>query len=696
MNTPLPSTPLNYGHQFIVKARIPTPQLDNLFFLLITSIVAILLLGNMLFLDMHILQTTLSLAGICLILVTILYTIAKTTKVLSWGFLSAYCSLFLVAYYRSPLINSVFFLAGAIACVYTLCYLRPSFANRWLLLATSLITAITALGARNALSSFNIISRLSIGEAHQDTLYHASIGAMLKNYGVASTGLHGLVDIFYHTFSHWLIAGISSLSTIGVLEVYGVILPLLFIPLLLFSVTAFCLYFNPEQNYSAIALWWILGCLALTVVPALFRVFMVYDAFFISESYLIALTLFLTILPLLWCKNITLSELICLAAISLCIGFAKVSVGVIFMGLWWARCLFFKKEAKFLVATFLVSCMVAIPLFVIGQKTSASEVIDVFGTLRDHSYWGRYIDKLQTAYTIKSKVPSRYLWRSGVCVALFMIFHFSMSWIVIAHSTYGKGLKDIFSSPLALYSLAAVGGSSFIAMVLNPPGGAAYYFTNVAFFISVPACILLLFSLLSKTINSPPSSKIIRVPSKLLTIVFIIPNAKAMRKLVLVPCIFLTMLFIIPNVKAMRKLVRKHIPTQTIESPFIQTLLTIQRRAPLNLCIEASPEMLHSNPMEQLSEKTFVYPAVSERPWTNILVPPPLPQKERAKPPYQWFSFQDYGITPDSQVVDGAPKLIMNDNKGILQLSPVEDVIQDIAQHSPPNEPTVPRLYNPL
>ncbi len=69
-------------------------------------------------------------------------------------------------------------------------------------------------------SDFLIMEKLWYGDVHQDTLFHAAISAMIKTYGVASTGLQGLVPVHYHILSHQGFAALSILSGVHVLEVY--------------------------------------------------------------------------------------------------------------------------------------------------------------------------------------------------------------------------------------------------------------------------------------------------------------------------------------------------------------------------------------------------------------------------------------------------------------------------------------------
>ncbi|MEE4239577.1 MAG: hypothetical protein V2I51_22895, partial [Anderseniella sp.] len=86
--------------------------------------------------------------------------------------------------------------------------------------------------------------------------------------------------------------GISLLSRIGVTEVYGVANWVLFAPLLLFSVVAFCAMLDRAGQLS-LPVVWAFSALLLSMLPLLFGRWGLRDSFFVSESYLVSLGLFL-------------------------------------------------------------------------------------------------------------------------------------------------------------------------------------------------------------------------------------------------------------------------------------------------------------------------------------------------------------------------------------------------------------------
>lgn len=69
------------------------------------------------------------------------------------------------------------------------------------------------------------------GYQNADTLYHLSIAQMIKHYGVASTGLDGIPNVYYHYGSHWAMAQLSSFTGIHLMYLYNLGYPLIFITL---------------------------------------------------------------------------------------------------------------------------------------------------------------------------------------------------------------------------------------------------------------------------------------------------------------------------------------------------------------------------------------------------------------------------------------------------------------------------------
>ena len=73
------------------------------------------------------------------------------------------------------------------------------------------------------------------GHAHIDTLFHSAIANMLQYFGQSSIGVEGVVAFPYHFGSHLLMAGVSRLLHLSVLQSYHLVYPTLVLPLWLGS-----------------------------------------------------------------------------------------------------------------------------------------------------------------------------------------------------------------------------------------------------------------------------------------------------------------------------------------------------------------------------------------------------------------------------------------------------------------------------
>ena len=103
---------------------------------------------------------------------------------------------------------------------YKLNYLDKSLSLPAILIILGLI--IWFIGARWGYIYTNPFYPESIinGTAHVDILFHSAITNMIRTYGIPSTGIDGLVKIFYHYGSHWIFAQFCKIINIGALKFY--------------------------------------------------------------------------------------------------------------------------------------------------------------------------------------------------------------------------------------------------------------------------------------------------------------------------------------------------------------------------------------------------------------------------------------------------------------------------------------------
>ncbi|MCI5224818.1 MAG: hypothetical protein D3924_19660, partial [Candidatus Electrothrix sp. AR4] len=189
-----------FGCQLLDEISLSEQTLNQLFAALLLTTFGVFIGSNLLLLEPLVLMRSSLIALPCFGLLLIFYMLSRQLGSLIWGITLTYGLMWLLVYSRQPwLVPGVYGLA-TVALLYTLRFLRVAHHRN---LQPIFLMAVAAAAAAAILSipgytSFDMLSRLHVGAVHQDTLFHASIAAMIKNYGVVSTGLHGLVETPYH------------------------------------------------------------------------------------------------------------------------------------------------------------------------------------------------------------------------------------------------------------------------------------------------------------------------------------------------------------------------------------------------------------------------------------------------------------------------------------------------------------------
>ena len=297
------------------------------------------------------------------------------------------------------------------------------------------------------------------GLQHLDTLFHASIANMLVQSGHLSTGLDGYLPIKYHVLSHIWIGCLGRWLGVATLDSYYLVAQIIAVPLLLFSlITAGVLLRRQGQGLADSAL--------VTLVPLL--LLMVADlwgwtSYLVSESYFVALILFLFAMPLL-AEIADQGTPLRLPVLALAIAgtlvlFAKISVGVIFWGatgfLLWRR----------LGLTFINLAMLAVPIGLLVGLASMISSPDA----------GTYVLTLRP-FSFVREYPQGAL--PNIVFNLVLLYGAGALWL---SGTLGERR---LAECLALVAV----GSLVPALLLDIAGGSAFYFANVGTF----ACIAFL------------------------------------------------------------------------------------------------------------------------------------------------------------------------------------------------------------
>jgi hypothetical protein len=303
-----------------------------------------------------------------------------------------------------------------------------------------------------------------LGFAHLDTLFHSSIAALFSRYDVVSTGLDGLVPIKYHALSHLLFGCIALWLNVTTIDIYAVAPQIIGVPFLNFA-TAFAVFalWRPIEPAKA--------PLALLIFPLMFISLVEINdwySYLFSESYLLALGLFLLAIPLL----LRLSQLYrvldspaCLLSAvltTLVVTGTKVSVGFVLA-----------------VAVSAAVCMQVFPrkafLYLVGMGILSATCFLLWVFLRDN--------------------PPNGFFEFGVFLDMYpLVAYLNMGVTALGLAVLGvRATVDIRYRRIAVALALAALASIIPTLLLNAVSGAQYYFINVGVWIAAVATCGLLF-----------------------------------------------------------------------------------------------------------------------------------------------------------------------------------------------------------
>lgn len=172
-----------------------------------------------------------------------------------------------------------------------------------------------------------------LGVQNLDTLFHAAVANMIVNYGAVSVGMDGLVPIVYHFLSHIWLGCLGEWFGSGTFQAYFIAAQVVAVPLLFFSLfLAIYLLRPPGERLRSGALL-VLVPLFLLYCTEMWNV----ASYLISESYFLAVIIFLLGLPLLGeitrttdCRKLCL-QAVCAVVAGALMEISKVSVGVAYL-----------------------------------------------------------------------------------------------------------------------------------------------------------------------------------------------------------------------------------------------------------------------------------------------------------------------------------------------------------------------------
>jgi len=605
------------GFSLITHHSFEKEASNTLYVFLLTSMLFVYGIGNLLLLSSPALFSSSKIFLVSVCCVTILYASHKASKSIIAATAILYLLLSIPVFARNPAIYGLFWILFLVSAVYIInnTKLLADFGVLRQHLCIPLVSSIAILGSQR-LTTFDLLQRTAAGEVTKDTLFHASIAAMLKHYGVVSTGLHGLVETPYHAFSHGLFASISSLASVPVLDAYGSSAQILFIPLLIFYLCILAQELDSDVQISP-AFDWFATSFILVLFPAILSHWCFWDSYFISESYLVSLGLFALMLIPLYRLAIPSGYFICLPILVYMMTASKASVGSVYLLLWAARVVFLRPSSLFKNLVLVAIISVAAFLGLAASAGANSEFVG-FGPLhfiRTYSFWGSSITLLAKSL-IDGGIPATSVFiKACIAIASFLMMHYLACWIVLARESFAVRPRFLLFAPASLYVSTSLAAGLFFGLLFEIPGGSAYFFTNISFFVCVPFLVFYTKEGLSLAVSWKSR---FRLAAIVVTLAISAPGlAKA----------------------SIASSIHRH---DAVSSSFINSLVQIRNQSDVSVILSASSQSLKLNPVKQCNARPFIFPAVSERPWLQVA--PSIPECF-----YQYYGYAQYGITAAEQ-----------------------------------------------
>jgi len=630
--------------------------LDTLFGALICSSVAAYLAGNVLLLhkDVFVSTSLIMLPVVCFW--CIFYSLSRTSGSVLLGACLSLLAVWLAVRFLAYGAGVGFAVGGGAAAVHLLCTYRLPKASLTPVAAMALVGAAAALSSPGVFTYFDNLEWAKGRYLHPDVAFHAAIAAVIKNYGVVSTGLNGVVETPYYVLLHHFAALVSYLSGQGTLAVWGVLLYVFCLPLLIFAVCYAAAGIATRDCVMPVA--WSLVCFVL-VSPQLFvGKWMALQFLFFSETYVLSVALLLLGVPLLTKAVLRWPDVILAAVATAVIAYAKGTTAVIWVGLLGARWLISEK-AKFgagLAAAVCSLFVVAVFIFGVSKSAEASQgglTTDILHIVR-MGPGGAAVGEVVT-HAVNGQWPGiRVLFRAAASTLLFFATHFALSWIALALLAKRGGWRSLYTDPLAVLVWSSALGGIFFAVFFTSPGGVnIWYFTSIAFFVALPTVIGMVVGL--RGLRENPKVRFSAVAVVLLIILGTSYHA------------YYRQSFLAP--------LRRELPGTDL---FVAEMLALRRNTPTSTVLRAAKEAWviepsYSGARPDQYPAPFVFVALSERAWVNIIRP-----LDSGGYPHRDYGFAFYGIGPTG-FEDPVPAVIP-DGAEIRDWSPSRELLEAESQ----------------
>jgi hypothetical protein len=259
---------------------------------------------------------------------------------------------------------------------------------------------------------------------------------------------------------------------------------------LIFAVPSVVSALSPGVSNRFLAKVWLFSGVLLVVLPVFLSRWHLSAFCFASESYVLSVALLLFALPVFFVRSLGWREVAAITALTVVLSYTKVSTALFIPGLALLRFAFLQTQRKSRDGALLILSGTVVLLFLFAVvKTGESGGMHGFGLSRmlETIPLGVNWTALAKAWRASQALTLDVVFLAGAALLFYAAFHFIISWCVLwlaaRHSDYAGPLRN----PLFLY----VAGSTLAGLVLScsyydDNNIGTYYFSHPAFLLALP------------------------------------------------------------------------------------------------------------------------------------------------------------------------------------------------------------------
>lgn len=640
------------GGGFRSSTDIDPTSRDILFCTLILTSACCFMVGNLLLLNPETLRISIYIMPSILAWFAIFYAATIGLGGAAQGFLVSAAIAIAAVWLRHPWMIYGFYILGVLGAVFCIRRVRLKSASLLWIALMAVIGAAVSFSCFPVLTDFDNLNLMRRATAHQDLLYHTAIAAMVKNYGVVSTGLHGLVETPYYVFVHTMAALFSKASLQGVFEVWGMLLFVFCMPMLLFSVCYLSVFLG--MGRTNIFMSWVFICLSMVLPQKIFGAWLPNDWMLISESQVLGLSILALSLPLLLKEPLDAGDILFSALTGCLLAFTKSPTAIIYAGLWGSRWLILKRGCDWrALFVSLAGILAAIGFAMPVARSADRETAVQFGTevfkMIQMSASGAPVKRAMDLLTSGQSLGLHAGIVALVALGAFFTFHFIASWVVLGHAVYLEGRKVLWNNPYLVYVWASVaGGCVFIVFMAATQPVDIFWFSNPSFIIALSG-----------------------IAAGVGSLDFFEKRANSLMMYFVLLCII-----VLTSVRSYYR--HSYLAPFRNKSPrgaFVDAMLSIRHGTSVSTCMLASEDAWALQPVlyrnrPAIMSAPLAFPAISERAWINVIRP------NVSKGGYDvGYGYPMYEIDSESNRVQCAP--VLPPNVQILKWRIPKEVLAD-------------------